>query len=87
MWQSGAEIARQSIAICLLVEVKSRETLSLMADDPTKRGAGDRARINVHEAHEVRYWTKQLGVTEEELKAAVAKAGVMAEAVRRELGK
>jgi hypothetical protein len=58
-----------------------------MADDSTKRGAADRARINIHEAHEVRYWTKELGVTEQELKAAVAQAGVMAEAVRRQLGK
>ncbi|HEU4579632.1 MAG TPA: DUF3606 domain-containing protein [Polyangiaceae bacterium] len=58
-----------------------------MADDPTKRGAADRSRINVHEAHELRYWTKELGVTEQELKAAVARAGVMADAVRRELGK
>lgn len=58
-----------------------------MADDPGKRGSADRARINVHEAHEVRYWTKELGVTEQELKAAVAKAGVMVDAVRRQLSK
>jgi hypothetical protein len=58
-----------------------------MADDLQNRGAADRSRINVHEAHEVRYWTKALGVTEEQLKAAVAKAGVMTEAVRRHLGK
>jgi hypothetical protein len=63
------------------------ETLAPMADDPGKRGAADRARINVNEPHELRYWTKELGVTEQELKAAVAKAGVMVEAVRSQLGK
>jgi hypothetical protein len=58
-----------------------------MSDDLQQRGAADRSRINIHEAHEVRYWTQALGVTEEQLKAAVAKAGVMAEDVRRQLGK
>jgi hypothetical protein len=58
-----------------------------MADDPKDRGPADRSRINIHEAHEVRYGTKTLGVSEEQLKAAVAKAGVMADAVRRQLGK
>jgi Protein of unknown function (DUF3606) len=58
-----------------------------MSDDLQNRGAADRNRINVHEAHELRYWTKALGVTEEQLKAAVAKVGVMAVDVRRHLGK
>jgi hypothetical protein len=39
------------------------------------------------EEHEVRYWTKALGVTKEQLAAAVAKVGNSADAVRRELGK
>jgi hypothetical protein len=47
----------------------------------------DRARINVHETHELKYWTKDLGVTEEQLKTAVTKAGVMAADVRRHLGR
>ena len=65
----------------------SSETLGSMADDTSKRGAADRSRINVHEPHEVRYWTKELGVSEEELKNAVAQVGVMAEAVRRQLSR
>jgi Protein of unknown function (DUF3606) len=32
-----------------------------MADDLKNRGAPDRGRVNVHEDHEVRYWTKMLG--------------------------
>lgn len=54
-----------------------------MADDLTKRGKADRDRINVNEAHEVRYWTKALGVSEAQLRDAVAQAGVMAADVRK----
>ncbi len=56
-----------------------------MADDKTKKGPQDASRINVHEKYEVEYWTKKFGVTEEQLKAAVSKAGVMAHAVEAEL--
>ena len=58
-----------------------------MTDDTSKRGTADRTRINVHEEHEVRYWTKTLKVSEDTLKDAVQKVGVMALDVRRELGK
>jgi hypothetical protein len=47
----------------------------------------DRDRINVHEDYEVRYWTKELGVTPEKLKQTVEKVGVMATHVRKALGK
>jgi len=47
-----------------------------MSDDKTNRGAQDRARINVHEDHEVRRWTQALGVTREQLAAAVIAVGV-----------
>lgn len=56
-------------------------------DDPSKRGPQDRSRISLHEEHEVRYWTEALGVTREQLAAAVAKVGDTAHAVRQELGK
>jgi Protein of unknown function (DUF3606) len=58
-----------------------------MPDDLKQRGAQDRARISMTEEHEVRYWTKELGVTKEQLAAAVKKVGNSAEAVRRELDK
>jgi hypothetical protein len=54
-----------------------------MADDVTK----DRARISMTEAREVRYWTKELGVSKERLASVVARVGNSAEAARRELGK
>jgi hypothetical protein len=58
-----------------------------MSDDRTQRGPQDAARINVHESWELDYWTKELGVTKEELKAAVQQVGVMAKDVRSHLGK
>jgi hypothetical protein len=56
-------------------------------DGLKNRGAHDRARINLSEEHEVRYWTKVLGVTKEELTTVVYKVGNSVEAVKRELGK
>ncbi|MCQ4271094.1 MULTISPECIES: DUF3606 domain-containing protein [Pseudomonas] len=56
-------------------------------DDLSNRGPQDRARINVGEEHELRYWTKTLGVTEAELRAAVKAVGVMADKVRAYLKK
>jgi hypothetical protein len=58
-----------------------------MPDDKSKQGPADRTRINVHESHEVNYWTIELGVTKEKLETAVKKVGVMVADVRRHLGK
>ncbi|HJS02077.1 DUF3606 domain-containing protein [Variovorax sp. WS11] len=58
-----------------------------MPDDLSNRGPQDRSRINVSETHELRYWTKELGVSEAQLRAAVAAAGTSVEAVRQYLGK
>ncbi len=58
-----------------------------MPDDLTKRGSADRSKIAMHEEHEVRYWTKHLGVSRDELQRAVDKVGNSAAAVRKELGK
>lgn len=56
-----------------------------MSDDPKQRNAPDSQRINVHEEHELRYWTKTLGVTAEALREAVARVGSSAEKVREAL--
>ena len=58
-----------------------------MADNLKERGPQDRSRINVNESWELQYWTKELGVTEEQLRSAVKTAGPSAEAVRKQLGK
>jgi hypothetical protein len=56
-----------------------------MTDDLSKRGVQDRTRINIHEDHEVRYWTQKFGVSQDQLKAAVQKVGPSAAAVEKEL--
>lgn len=58
-----------------------------MSDDLSKRGPQDRSRINVNEAHELRYRTQALGVTEAQLREAVKAVGPSATAVREHLGK
>lgn len=58
-----------------------------MTDDLNNRGPQDRSRISLTEPHEVRYWTKALGVTEEELRRVVDKVGHMAADVRKALNK
>jgi hypothetical protein len=56
-----------------------------MSDNLQSRGPQDRSRINLHEKWEVQYWTKELGVTEEELQEAVKTAGSSVNAVREHL--
>lgn len=58
-----------------------------MSDDKNKSGSPDRDRINVNEDYELQYWTKTLGVSADELRAAVKAAGPTAKAVRAHLGK
>jgi hypothetical protein len=58
-----------------------------MSDDLANRGAQDRARINLTEPHEVKYWTDALGVSKEQLERVVAEVGHSAAAVREKLNK
>ena len=52
----------------------------------TKREQPDRSKINMHQPHEVKYWTRALNVSREDLQKAVDKVGNSAAAVRKELG-
>lgn len=56
-----------------------------MSDDLKNRGPADRAGIKVNEPHELRYWTKALGCTEQQLRDAVKAVGVSVEKVRQRL--
>lgn len=58
-----------------------------MSDDRKNIGSPDRDRINLNEDYEVQYWMQTLGVTRDELKAAVEAVGTTATAVREHLGK
>lgn len=51
------------------------------------RGPTDASRVDVHEARDLKYWSRALGVSPERLILAVQEAGVMADDVRAELRK
>lgn len=57
-----------------------------MSDDKKATGL-DRKLISLEEDYEVRDWSKSLGCTEEELRAAVKSVGNSADAVRAHLSK
>jgi len=57
-----------------------------MADDPSIRGHQDRQRINIHQEHELRYWSEKFGITPDELKQAVDAVGPMADDVEQRVG-
>jgi len=57
-----------------------------MSDDLKNRGPADRSRISLSEEHEVRYWTRALGVSKERLAAAVQAVGSSVDRVRAHLG-
>jgi hypothetical protein len=58
-----------------------------MADNLKKQGPQDSSRVNVHEKHELEYWTQALGVPREKLIATVEKVGTSAAAVKKALKK
>jgi hypothetical protein len=58
-----------------------------MSDNPNNRGGQDRSRINASQDHELDYWMQKWGVSRDELRQAVQKAGPMAKDVADELGK
>jgi hypothetical protein len=55
-------------------------------DSVKKTGVADRSKINMHQPHEVKYWTRELGVSREDLQRAVDKVGNTAATVRKQLG-
>jgi len=56
-----------------------------MSNDKSKRD--DWSKVNLHDSHEVEYWTKKWSVSREQLTKAVEQAGSGAEAVAKALGK
>jgi hypothetical protein len=52
-----------------------------VADDPTLTRPQDAQRVNVHQQHELQYWTQKFGVSAEALRAAVTQVGPMVEDV------
>lgn len=56
-----------------------------MADDPSKTGTDDDIRVNVSQRWERDYWTRKLGCTAPELRAAAKAAGPMVNDIRKHL--
>ena len=56
-----------------------------MADDKRNPGRPDRDRIDVNEEYELRDWSEKLGVSKEQLAAAVKRVGPMVRDVEVEL--
>ena len=54
-------------------------------EDPANRGPQDRSRVNTEQDYERRYWAKEFGATEDELKRAVQRVGSNADKVREHL--
>jgi Protein of unknown function (DUF3606) len=52
----------------------------------TKRVQPDRNKINLDQPNELKYWTRALKVSEEEIRTAIGTVGNSAAAVRKELG-
>jgi hypothetical protein len=57
----------------------------MMADDLKQRAPQDASRISLNEDWEVRYWTKTLGVSREELEKLVRQHGNSTETVKKAL--
>jgi len=57
-----------------------------MPDDKHNTGPRDGQPISLTEDYEVRYWTKALGVSKDELSALVEEHGNSAERIRQALG-
>lgn len=56
-----------------------------MPDNLKKTKPQDASFINVHEAHEMDYWTQALGVPKDKLIATVVKVGTTVAAVKKAL--
>lgn len=54
-----------------------------MSDDKTKRGSPDKDLISLNQRWEVRYWTKELGVSLTTLRYAVGEVGNSVDKVRQ----
>jgi hypothetical protein len=63
------------------------EKVNLMSASLTKKVAPDRSHIATSDENEVKYLSRHLGVSQEELLRAVDKVGNSTPTVRKELGK
>jgi hypothetical protein len=82
--REAANGTRFSPVACLQ---QTRQREDIMSDDLNNRHGQDRKRINLNEKWEVDYWTRELGLTKEELERAVKTAGDRVDSIRQHLGR
>ncbi len=58
-----------------------------MSDVQKMQEAQERAVITLKEPHEVRYWTDEFGISEDELRGLIDRVGSCAKDVRQALGR
>ncbi len=63
------------------------DPIGFMSDNLSNKRKPARDRINVHEVHEVRYWTNELGISEARLKDLVLQHGPGVKDIRKAWGK
>ena len=56
-----------------------------MPDNLNRRGPDDAAKINIHEAYELAYWSKKFCIPKQRLIEAVNVVGVKVKDVKKEL--
>jgi hypothetical protein len=56
-----------------------------MVDDLNDKQPRDPNRVDLNVEHELGYWTERFGVSEEDLRAAIERVGVVVDDVEREL--
>jgi hypothetical protein len=62
----------------------SRELGCVMAQASQNRGSSERPRFAFYSDNEIRYWTERLGVSPEDVRAAVKRVRAMVEDTRRD---
>lgn len=67
------------LGLVFTADINSRSRA--VADNPTLTRPQDAQRVNVHQQHELRYWTEKFGVSAETLREAVEQVGPMVEDV------
>jgi hypothetical protein len=65
--------------------LRERGAIGAVMSNLTKRASPDRSKIDVEDENQVKYWTKALGISKDDLLEAIDKVGNAAATVRKEL--
>jgi hypothetical protein len=65
--------------------LRERGAIGAVMSNLTKRASPDRSKIDVEDENQVKYWTKALGISKDDIFEAIDKVGNAAATVRKEL--